>query len=103
MFKNFERSLLTREVVTVVWKLCFFKIKREGYSLQDALMSSLDKGFLRYLRDVPALPGLRVICSFAVSCWSYRNVPRTHFRSTEVLFVLEGVLNVGLVDTINKL
>jgi quercetin dioxygenase-like cupin family protein len=51
----------------------------------------------------PALDGLGVSSALILFPAGTINVPHTHPRGTELLLVLSGTLDVGLIDTTNKL
>jgi quercetin dioxygenase-like cupin family protein len=51
----------------------------------------------------PALTGLGVSSALLLFPRGTINVPHTHPRGTELLLVLQGPLDVGLIDTTNKL
>ncbi|KAG6555885.1 hypothetical protein Mapa_002527 [Marchantia paleacea] len=51
----------------------------------------------------PALKGLGVSSALLQYPKGSVNPPHTHPRGTELLFILEGTLDVGLLDTTNKL
>lgn len=51
----------------------------------------------------PALQGLGVSSALLQYPVGAQNVPHIHPRGTEVLYIIEGTLDVGLIDTTNKL
>ncbi|KAL4188571.1 hypothetical protein AMTRI_Chr08g202840 [Amborella trichopoda] len=76
------------------------------FAVPDGLdESELDGGFFTYagLRDFPALNGTGLSLELLEFPSGAVNVPHTHPRGAELLFVVEGALKVGLTDSNGKL
>eukprot|EP00249_Psilotum_nudum_P015280 c25241_g1_i1 orf=458-1081(+) len=61
------------------------------------------KPILAFVNAFPALQGLGVSMALLEFQPNSINPPHTHPRGTELLYVIDGALNVGFVDTTNKL
>ncbi|BBN10079.1 protein MpCupin62 [Marchantia polymorpha subsp. ruderalis] len=53
--------------------------------------------------EFPALKGLGISCALFSFTPGAVNPPHTHPRATELLYVIRGVLDVGFIDSSNKL
>ncbi|KAG6555884.1 hypothetical protein Mapa_002526 [Marchantia paleacea] len=74
-------------------------------TLRNVVVASKDFATVTPVNDgiFPALKGLGVSSALLQFPKGSVNPPHTHPRGTEILFIIEGTLDVGLVDTANKL
>ncbi|CAN0916827.1 Germin-like protein 9-3 [Linum grandiflorum] len=81
----------------------FFTFKGFEFLVNGTQMSPTFKVVKATKAEFPALDGQSVSYATLLFPSGTTNPPHTHPRSAELLFVLDGSLQVGFVDTTNKL